>query len=83
MKRKLIPLLSALLTVTLLAALALISGAATAEPELKIAYCNIDIKTDTHLLYAVTYENVENVDDIELLVWMDPQSDHTGHPTIH
>lgn len=82
MKKKLIPLLSAILTVTLLATLALFSGATTTEPKLKIAYCNINFKLSSHILYAVTYEGIEseNVDDIELLVWKTPQTDYKSDP---
>lgn len=80
MKKKLIPLLSALLTVMLLATLALFSGAQSTEPKLSIAYCNLEFGQDTHILYAVTSDGIENVDDIKLLIWKTPQTDYTGTP---
>lgn len=73
MKKRLIPILSALLTVALLFAGALVTGAQTTEPTLKIEACNLVFKDSVYIRYAVS----SSVDGAELLIWTTPQTDYT------
>jgi hypothetical protein len=63
-------LLSAVILMTVIA------GAEDTQPALRIAYCNLSYKDNVYVKYAVKADNVTDIDDVKLLIWINPQTEY-------
>ena len=81
MKAKKLKIIPVLLIVTIIsAALALAVWGLSAglnEPELDIIATNLSFRDSVYIKYAVSFKDISSMDDIELLIWRDPQEDYT------
>jgi hypothetical protein len=63
-------LLSAVILMTVIA------GAEDTQPALRIAYCNLSYKDNVYVKYAVKADNVADIGDVKLLIWINPQTEY-------
>ena len=68
--------LTVLMLLGAVALMTVISGAEETQPALRIAYCNLSYKDNVYIKYAVKADNVADVDDVKLLIWINPQSEY-------
>ena len=74
MKRKISALLLTLvLVVASISALAIMTDASAPTPELDIAYCNLSFRDSVCIKYAVS----SNVEDVKILIWTSPKDEYT------
>lgn len=76
LKKGLILLLSLAMLLTLLPGRALTASAQAAEPALRISYYNLSYSSETFVMYAVGYENLDpNTTEVQMLFWDNGRSD--------
>ena len=68
MKRTLALILAVVLAFSSLACLTVFGSAETAAPSQEIVYKNISLKTNVHLLFAISAEGYESLDGLKLVV---------------
>ena len=86
MKRTLALLLAVVLAFSSLACLTVFGSAEAAAPSQEIVYKNISLKTNVHLLFAISAEGYESLDGLKLVVTKgDVTSEYeaAGYATIH
>ena len=75
-KRLLTVGLTALMLLSAVVLMTVIAGAEDTQPALRIAYCNLSYKDNVYVKYAVKADNVADIDDVKLLIWINPQTEY-------
>ena len=75
-KRLLTVGLTVLMILSAVILLTVMAGAEEAQPALRVAYCNLSYKDNVYIKYAVKADNVVDVNDVKLLIWINPQTEY-------
>ena len=73
MKKRIVLFTALVLVAVMLAAVIVAVGAESEKPEMSIDYCALSFQSTVCIKYAVA----SNVEDINLLIWNEPQSEYT------